>query len=257
MLPFHLGCNFLRDPDGNLCYAPKKYIEKILTNYKVMFGRFPKQYRSPIEDGDHPELDDSELLGDDDTKKYQSLIGSLQWVIQIGRFDVTTAVMTLSRFRAAPREGHLRRAQRIFGYLSKMRHGTIRIRTEEPDYSDIPKKPNDWDYTQYPGAKEIIPHDAPKPLGKRVITTTFVDANLYHDMISGRSVTGILHLFNKTPVDWYSKLQSTVETATFGSEYVVQLVQPPNKSWICALPFDISAFLSKDPLICLETTRPW
>ena len=39
-------------------------------------------------------------------------------------------------------------------------------------------------------------------------------------MVSGRSVTGILHFFNKTPIDWYSKLQSTVETATFGSEFV-------------------------------------
>jgi hypothetical protein len=39
-------------------------------------------------------------------------------------------------------------------------------------------------------------------------------------MISGRSVTGILHFLNKTPIDWFSKLQSTVETATFGSEYV-------------------------------------
>jgi hypothetical protein len=47
-----------------------------------------------------------------------------------------------------------------------------------------------------------------------------VDANLYHDLISGRSVTGILHLLNKTPIDWFSKLQSTVKMATFGSEYV-------------------------------------
>jgi len=29
-----------------------------------------------------------------------------------------------------------------------------------------------------------------------------------------------LHLFNQTPIDWFSKLQSTVETATFGSEHV-------------------------------------
>ena len=27
-----------------------------------------------------------------------------------------------------------------------------------------------------------------------------------------------MHMLNKTPVDWFSKLQSTVETATFGSE---------------------------------------
>ena len=47
-----------------------------------------------------------------------------------------------------------------------------------------------------------------------------VDANLYHDMISGRSVTGIMHLASKTVIDVYSKMQSTVETATFASAYV-------------------------------------
>jgi len=39
-------------------------------------------------------------------------------------------------------------------------------------------------------------------------------------MVSGRSVTGILHFLNKTPIDWFSKLQATVETATHGSEFV-------------------------------------
>jgi hypothetical protein len=47
-----------------------------------------------------------------------------------------------------------------------------------------------------------------------------VDANLYHDLLTGRSVTGILHFFNQTPVDWYSKKQATVETATYGSEFM-------------------------------------
>ena len=35
-----------------------------------------------------------------------------------------------------------------------------------------------------------------------------------------RSVTGILQLVNKTPVDWYSSKQITVDTATYGSEFV-------------------------------------
>ena len=29
-----------------------------------------------------------------------------------------------------------------------------------------------------------------------------------------------MHIFNKTPIDWFTKLQATVETATFGSEFV-------------------------------------
>ena len=33
-------------------------------------------------------------------------------------------------------------------------------------------------------------------------------------------MTGLLHLVNGTPIDWYSKRQATVETATYGSEFV-------------------------------------
>jgi hypothetical protein len=53
-----------------------------------------------------------------------------------------------------------------------------------------------------------------------VILTTFWDANLYHDMVTGRAVTRILEMLNKTPMDWYTKRQATVETATYGSEFV-------------------------------------
>ena len=38
--------------------------------------------------------------------------------------------------------------------------------------------------------------------------------------VTGKSATGILHLVNQTPVDWFSKKQATVETATYGSEFV-------------------------------------
>ncbi len=128
--------------------------------------------------------------------------------------------MTMSSFRSAPREGHLERLKTICGYLSKMRHGTIRIRTELPDYSEIPREEYEWEFSVYGGAKEMIPENAPEPLGKPVVTTTYVDANLYHCMLTGKSVTGVLHLFNKTPVDWFAKKQGTSETATYGSEFV-------------------------------------
>ena len=75
----------------------------------------------------------------------------------------------------------------------------------------------EFDWTRiYGGVLEEIPKDAPEPLGKSVTTTTFLDDNLLHDLITGRSVTAVLHFFNLTPVDWYSKRQATVENATFG-----------------------------------------
>jgi len=197
------------------CYAPKKHIEKILENCCRIYGTWPKPATSPLTTGDHPGLDTSELLNEDDQKIYQSLIGALQWVIKICRFDIATSVMTLLRFLAMPRQGHLDRIKTMHGYLSKMLHATIR--TDTPDHSTYPVKMYDWEYSCYADAKEEIHLDAPKAKRKSVTMTSFFDANLYHDLISGKAVTGILH---QTPIDWCSKLQSTVETATFGSEYV-------------------------------------
>ena len=221
-LSFHLGCNFFRDQEGTLCFGPKKYIKKILDAYKspTMFNESPQKCRSPLEKGDHPELDASELCSHEDTKKYQSMIGALQWLISLGRFDIATAVMSMSRFRAEPRVGHLERVKRIYGYLLGHDKGAIRVRTEKPDYSELPEQTHDWMYTVYGNVKEEIPKDLPKAAGKSVVLTTYVDANLYHDYITGRAVSGIIHLVNQTPIDWYSKRQATVETATYGSEFV-------------------------------------
>ena len=220
-IKYHLGCDFFRDELGVLCFSPKKYIDKMVDGYLSMFGNKPKgNVTSPLEKGDHPELDNSQLLDEDGIAKYQSLIGSLQWSISLGRFDVQTAVMSMSSFRAAPRIGHLERVKRIYGYTAKMKHATIRVRTEEPDFSALPSEPYKWDYSVYGDVKEEIPNDTPEPLGNYVITTHYVDANLFHDILTGRSVTGILHLINKTPLDWFSKKQATVETATYGSEFV-------------------------------------
>ena len=219
-MKFHLGCDFFRDPDGTLCFGPKKYIDKIVQNYEMLFKDKPKEYSSPLEKNDHPELDMTEYLDETNIKVYQSMIGALQWAVSLGRFDIHTTVMTMSQFRIAPKEGHLNRLKRVYGYLSRFREGVIRVRTEEPDYSGIQNYEYDWSSAVYGEVEELIPRDIPKALGKPVTLTTYVDANLYHDLITGRAVTGILHLINKTPLEWYSKKQATVETATYGSEFV-------------------------------------
>jgi hypothetical protein len=78
--------------------------------------------------------------------------------------------------------------------------------------------------TVYGKVQELMPHDMPEPLRNEVVTITYEDANHYHDMITGRAVTGILHMLNGTPVDWFSKRQDSVETATYGSEFVAACI---------------------------------
>jgi hypothetical protein len=70
----------------------------------------------------------------------------------------------------------------------------------------------------------VLLKDASKPLRKYVTLSHNVDANLMHDVTTGNSVTGIIQLINKTPLDWYSKKQAKVETATYGSEFVAACI---------------------------------
>jgi hypothetical protein len=216
----HLGGDFERDPDGTFKWGAKSYVNKMISNYEKMYGEVPRSQRTPIEYKYHPELDESSLLDADGVKQYQSMIGALQWLVSLGRFDIFCAVMTMSRFRVEPRQGHLSALKHTYGYLRNFKDGAIRFRTDVPDYSNYVPETYDWSYSTYGPIQEELPSNMPPPRGRTVVHTVFKDANLMHCLVTGRSASGILHLLNKTPIEWFSKRQATVETATYGSEFI-------------------------------------
>ena len=148
------------------------------------------------------------------------MVGQLQWLITLGRFNIQAQVISMSRFTAQLRQGHLERLQRIYAYIIRTKDYATRFRTNEPGYSYLPEQNFDWADTVYGHVQEIIPNDIPDPLGKTVTTGTTVDANLNHCLATGRSLAGCLHFIYHTPIDSYSKKQATVETTTYGSEFV-------------------------------------
>ena len=107
-------------------------------------------------------------------------------------------------FQVMKQEGYTT-PKRIVGYLLFLPDGAIRFRTGEPDFSSL--KDQEYDVTKsiYSGTCEQIPHDIPKPLGKHAQNTYYVDANLHHDLATGKAVTASLHFLNQTPIDAYSK----------------------------------------------------
>ena len=160
-MEYHLGCDYKLDKDGTLVAQPTKYINnKILDSYKKMF---PNENfintKSPLEKNDHPEPDNSDLCNEEQNTKYMSMIGQLQWAITLGRYNILAQVMSMSRFRLAPKAGHLERMKRLYGYLAKTKHFAIRYRTKEPDYSHLPKQEYEWTRTVYGNVKEEIPKD--------------------------------------------------------------------------------------------------
>ena len=74
------------------------------------------------------------------------------------------------------------------------------------------------------GAQEPISGDAPEPRGNAVSTHCFVDADHAGNKVTRRLPSGILLFLNMAPILWYSKWQNTIETSTFGSEFVAMRI---------------------------------
>ena len=75
--------------------------------------------------------------------------------------------------------------------------------------------------TVYSSPQEENYTNAPPPKGKPMRLSSLFDANLMHDVVTGRSASGILEFINQLPIDWFSKWQGQVRTATYGSEFMV------------------------------------
>jgi hypothetical protein len=72
----------------------------------------------------------------------------------------------------------------------------------------------------YGEVAEELPADMPEQKGNAVEIACFVDADHAGNMVTRRSETGILIYIQNAPIIWYTKKQNTVESSTFGSEFV-------------------------------------
>ena len=87
------------------------------------------------------------------------------------------------------------------------------------DKNEFPDK--DWSTSEFGSdLKEILPGNMPEPRGQGMVMRCFVDADHASDSITRRSRTGFVIYLNTAPIYWYSKKQTTVETSSFGSEFV-------------------------------------
>eukprot|EP00978_Attheya_sp_CCMP212_P013954 scaffold35295_cov60-Attheya_sp.AAC.1 len=197
--------------------SPSKYVQEAVRNAKEYLGReydghtllksaptaFVKDYR--------PELDISEELGSEEASYYQSQIGILRWMIELGRVDIITEVSMLASQMAMPRRGHLEIIFRICAYLDKKHNSTMVF---DPSYPEI-------DHRSF---KEAIPINAPTARGKEVDVRLFCDSDHAGDRLTRRSRTEYLIYLNMSPIAWQSKKQATVESSVFGAEFVAMKV---------------------------------
>jgi hypothetical protein len=204
-----------------------QYLKEAVKNVELELAKANQVLRgkpsTPLQSGYRPELDISPILGPDQANYYQSLIGILRWAVELGRIDINIDVALLSSYLAQPCLGHLEQALHIFGYL---KHHLNSHLVFDPNYVSWDQTGiQDYDWTEfYRDAKEAIPPNAPPPRGHPVQINAFVDADHAGNKVTRRSHTGILIYLNRAPITWYSKAQSTVESSTFGSEFVAMRI---------------------------------
>ena len=211
------------DPEkARWAMSSESYVKQAVANVEKELENveqgLPTRVTTPLSQGYRPELDQSRELDAKRGQYYQSLIGVLRWICELGRVEILVAVSMLSRYLVSPREGHLQQVFHLFAYLKHHKRSRMVFDDSEPVFDPNAFKTCDWSEF-YPDAEEALPTTMPKERGHGVVTSCFVDADHAGCKATRRSHTGVFLFVNKAPILWYSKRQNTVETSTFGSEY--------------------------------------
>ena len=228
----YLGAQIYRHnlPDGRQAWGmtSEKYIKNAIRTVEDMLDedgdgcKLKTTAKTALPTNYRPELESTPELNATLLSRYRQLIGILRWAVELGRVDIYVEVALLSQYLASPREGHLQAVYHIFSYLrrrpvAKMVFDPIDVSLDESAFHDV--ETGGW-YEYYGHVSEELPPRMPVPLGKPVQMTCFVDSDHAGNLITRRSHTGIIIFVQNAPIIWYSKRQNTVESSTFGSEFV-------------------------------------
>jgi hypothetical protein len=184
--------------------------------------KLPNKAETPLRTSYRPELDVTPELKPLDAAYYQSVIGILRWIVELGRVDICLEVSMMSSHLALPREGHLTSVLQIFSYLKKYHNTEMVFDPSDPVVDEPNFARKDWTSSEFGhiDGKEELPPNMPAPRGQGFVMRAKVDADHAADTVTRRSRTGFLVYLNCAPIYWFSKKQSSVESSSFGSEFV-------------------------------------
>ena len=198
----------------------KASVDKITEYLKTLNQSLPTKATTPIKADYRPEIDISPELNARDAAHYQSLIGILRWIVELGRMDICVEASMMASCMALPRQGHLEQVYHIFAYLKYHHNAELVFDPSEPDIPYEKFEKQEWGHTVYGDAKEDLPHNAKEPRGFGFKIRAYVDSDHAGDSKTRRSRTGYMVFLNNALIYWMSKKQTSIETSTFGSEFI-------------------------------------
>ena len=205
-------------------YSSSQYVQAAVSNVEKYLDernlKLPARAKTPLPTSYRPEIDTTPALNPSDAAQYQSLIGILRWIVELGRNDMCCEVSMMSSHLALPREGHLDRVYHIFAYLKSHHNAEVVYDPTEPFIDESLFERKDWSTSEMSGkGSEELPDTMPMPRGQGFVMRAYVDADHASETITRRSRTGYMVFLNGAPIHTVSKKQTSVETSSFGSEF--------------------------------------
>jgi Reverse transcriptase (RNA-dependent DNA polymerase) len=202
--------------------AAVKNVQEMLMKEENKRWKLPAKANTPTSTVYRPELDVTPELKPNDAAYYQSLIGILRWIVELGRVDICLETSMMSSHLALPREGHMEQVLHIFAYLKQHHNAEMVFDPSDPEILESDFERRDWTSSEFGhiDGQEVVPPNMPEPRGQGFTVSAKVDADHATDTTTRRSRTGFFVYVQSALVNWTSKKQTSVESSSFGSEFI-------------------------------------
>ena len=181
---------------------------------------FPKSCDFPLLTSHMPELDDTPELSVEDVPHFQSLVGVLRWIVELGRVDICLEASMVAICVSFPCGGHLEMIYRTFDHLKRHHNEEMGFDPSKPSVNNNDIERNGWRCSEFNSAikKESELHPTTpttRAMGFNIVSK--MDADHAGDTVRRRPRKGFIVYLNIAPVCLHSKKQNIVETSSFGS----------------------------------------
>ena len=129
--------------------AVKNVEEWLAKDENVKRWKLPRKAETPLVSTYKPELDVTPALNAQEAAYYQSLIGILRWIVELGRVDLCLEVSMMSSYLAMPREGHLEALFHIFAHLKKYHNAELVYDPSDPVIDETKFEAKDWTSSEF------------------------------------------------------------------------------------------------------------
>ena len=180
---------------GELHLGQKHFILKMMTKFNCDEAH---AVRNPLVFGQDLAPDDSHDILDDKTR-YRELVGSLLYVANATRPDISSSLSILSQYLDCPRAMHWRAAKRVLCYLNGTQDHGIKYTRSTNHVTSL---------------------------------KAYCDANWGGDKHTRRSTSGVLIFLGDGPVVYRSKRQSSVALSSAEAEYMALALATQEVLWL-------------------------